>query len=123
MIFVIIILILGLGIFSYFQFFRTSDDSSARIAAAKDLLSSNCDELTNMSTEYIKKNWAANTMKFIEENRCNCVIEILAPKMADKYSLQELLDLKNKPIHDIQAITEIIEANKDDVMKCLTFQK
>ena len=95
-----------------------SDNRQERIDLADRLLSKDCSMITNMSTEYIKNDVAASILNALGDSKCNCIREKLREKLADKYTLPDLQDFDEKPIHLATEIKKLIEENNEELKEC-----
>ncbi len=104
------------------------DDSSVdtleeRTRLASEILSKNCDALANMASEYVKKDWAAVLVNAFVENRCDCVTEPIAKKMATSMSLNEIEGLRSQPLHQIAAIRNMAKECGDEIANCILIKR
>ncbi|HEX8516117.1 MAG TPA: zinc-ribbon domain-containing protein [Bacteroidia bacterium] len=121
--FAIIIAILILGLGGYFYFNKENPSSSTetrqdRIDIADRILSKDCAFITNASTEYIKNDFAAAMLTALGNVKCDCIKEKLREKLADDYTLSELLAFEKKPIHEVLEIKNLIEKNNEELRGC-----
>lgn len=119
---VIFIMVLMAGAYFYFTTLNTSppaiETRQDRIDAADRLLSRNCQVVANMVTEYINVNFFKAGAVSLAESKCGCFREKLKEKLADKYTLPQLLEFEKKPIHEKQEIKNLIEANNQELKAC-----
>lgn len=116
---VVIILILGGGAVFYFEQY---DDRNEKIAAATEILNNNKDDIIDLSTKQVKREGLKFAINILADLSSKCIIDSLAVRLADKFSLNELNDLKTKPASNIIEVTKLVTENIDVCEKCLSFQ-
>ena len=121
-----VVLTVLLGVCAYF-FLKTdttqtpvpvTDTRQDRLDVADRILSKNCQTLISMSTEYIKSDLVASVVNGLGERKCDCIKEKLKQKLADKYTLPELKKFEQTPIHKVQEIKTLVEANNEELKTC-----
>lgn len=123
-----LILIVVLGFGGYFYLTTTStiqppatETRQDRIDAADRLLARNCTVLANMSNEYIKNDIVNALVGGLATNKCDCIREKLREKLADKYTLIQILEFEKKPLHEKEEIKNLIEQNNEELKDCFKF--
>jgi hypothetical protein len=112
-----------LGIFITLYSCGPNDDRPQRLAIATEILQNNCDDVIQLSTEHVKRKWLQIGISIVESNRCNCIVDSLIPRLADKYSLEVLKELKTKSFGDVIQTTQIIEENSEVIKDCALFKR
>lgn len=93
-----------------------------REEAAREILSESCDMIQDAAGELAgEKLIMSYVFETIASNSCNCIIDIIIPGMAEKYTLSELKDLLEKPVKRTRIISEMILEKRSEVIDCLTF--
>lgn len=116
----IVIIILGSG-GGYF-YWKLHDDRTERIAVATEILKNNRDDIIGIATQRIKKNWIKTIINIAADQGCDCIIDSLAVRLADKHTLSELNDLKIKPASNIIEVTKLVTENEEVCKECLSFK-
>ncbi len=115
----ILILLAAGGGFYYWKF---HDDKTERIAAATEILNNNRADIIGLATTHVENRIAKATINLGANLVTDCIIDSLAVRLADKYTLSELNDLKTKPASNIIEVTKLVTENTDVCLKCLPFQ-
>lgn len=115
---ILIIAVLGVG----YVYISSLDDRSERIALAKEILRNNKDDIVQLTTTKVENPFAKIAIGIAADISCNCLIDSLSIKLADKHTLNELNEIKVHPVNNIKEITTLIVENEEVCVKCLTFQ-
>lgn len=121
---IILLIVVVLILLGYIFFYKSpgKEESYAdRLKSANEILDKDCDGLSNITTEYIKNDLLKTVVGAVVGNRCDCIKNIIAPKLAAKYPLSSLEDFKKQPIHQVIEIKEIIHENSNELKKCNPF--
>ncbi|MFL5762368.1 MAG: zinc-ribbon domain-containing protein [Bacteroidia bacterium] len=119
LIFLLIIIICG-GALYYYKF---HDDTNERIAAAKEILKNNRDDIVQLATGKIEKNWVRAVINVAVDQGSECIVDSLAVRLANQYSLDELNDIKIHPATNLLIISKLVTQNEDVCVKCLQLQR
>jgi RNA polymerase subunit RPABC4/transcription elongation factor Spt4 len=114
-IFIIIVIIGGFG----FYYYKFHDDRGARVEAATEILKNNRDDIVQLATGKIEKNWVKAVINIAVDQCSECIIDSLAVRLADQYTLNELEDLKIHPASNLIVISRLVTENEDVCVKCL----
>lgn len=117
--FLIIILIAGVVGFIYLY---PQDDRTERIAVAKEILRNNKNDIVELTTTKVDNSFAKFAISLAADISCNCIIDSLSIKLADKYSLSKLNEIRVQPLNNLKEISTLIIENEAVCTKCLTFQ-
>lgn len=93
----------------------TTNEAEQKKAVINEILGNDCTFISEASSEYIKNGMLSSVVNAIANNRCDCIKEVIVPKMMGKYTLKELNELKKQPLHAMQAIGIIISDNMDEI--------
>jgi len=96
----------------------STDTLEKRKEVAEELLSAQCDIITNSATDFIDSDLLSGLLDAVLGNRCDCVNEILVPKMAEKYTLEQLNEFREEPVNVKFAIKDLITENQTEVTNC-----
>lgn len=99
------------------------NDREQRISLATEILKNNKNDIAHLTTKQIKNPILRVGSELLIENRCDCIIDSLAPKFADKHSLTELQNIQKGAISTLSEITELVSENKKVCEDCLLFKK
>ena len=118
----IILLCFSLFFIIVFSSCQSNDDTfEARRLAAKQLLTKDCDFISNASTEFIRKKHpvlgtlASAAVSF----QCDCITDSLAVQFAKEYDLETITNMQTQPIETAQkALEDILNKNSDAVSGC-----
>ena len=104
---------------------NTEKDRKQRIALAKEILENNKNDISDLATKQIKDPLLRAHAEFIKANgcKCDCIIDSLAPKFADKHSLSELEDIEKGAVSSLNEITILVTENQKIFENCLSFNQ
>lgn len=127
----LIFLLLAIAAFAVYWFWpkdsnikSTTESYESKTALAKEVLGSKCDGLANIASEYIKSDFVASLVAAGVNNRCDCMLDVVAPKLADRYSYKEIESMRNKPIQSVIEIKNIVSQHSGEILShCLSFKK
>lgn len=117
----ILVIILILGCVGYF-YLQPKNDRTERIAVAKEILRNNKEDIVELTTTNVKNSFAKFAINIAADISCDCLIDSLSIKLADKHTLSELNDIKVQPLNNLKEISTLVIENKEVCEKCLTFQ-
>ena len=105
--------------------FSCDSDNSFEVKkrAAKELLSKDCNFISNSSTEFIKRKHPVigEIVAAVVSNKCDCIIDTLSVQFANDYTLEAIKKMQAQPIETIQqAIEKTIDKKSEAVRKCIT---
>src|ERR1700741_397644 len=86
---ILIVLAIAIGGFMAFKMYTSNSEGSSgneteqKKAIVQEILGKDCTFLSQACTEYIKSGLLADVIAAIATNRCNCVQEVIIPKMID----------------------------------------
>src|SRR6218665_2969017 len=109
--------------FAGYMFFTwdTNSETHQKEAIVKEILGKDCLFISQASSEYIKQPMLAAGVNAIVSNRCDCIQEVIVPKMIQRYTLHDLQEMEVKPIQTMQIVANLIIENAGEIQgKCLS---
>src|ERR1700749_1313211 len=89
------------------------DTFEARRRAAKQLLTKDCDLITDASTEFVKQHqFFKDIAKALVSTSCDCIVDSLSVQFANRYNLTTIQNMQYEPIETTQkAIADVLSKN------------
>lgn len=123
----IVIIVLAISGFIAYSVFTNNamkalpNEVEQKKALINQIMGKDCNFLSQASSEYIKSGLLADIVSAVAMNRCECIQEVIVPKMIEQYSIDELNDLQKQPIHALQEVGKLISENANEIKQhCLT---
>ena len=117
------IILVSLSLFSImiFSSCKPNDTFEIRKQAAKQLLTKDCDFISNASTEFVKKHpLFKNLAETFITAGCDCITDSLAVQFANEYDLETIQNMEKQPIETTRtAVEKVLEKNNNAVKNCL----